>query len=596
MGNGITRDAVLLRLTFGVFLATLALAFSGALRAAPTGGSGYWTTAAPMPIYRSEMAAAVLDGRIYVGGGLAGDTQYFTGTTTAFQYYDPAANAWSNAAPMPAPLHHLGMAALGGRIYVTGGYDGEDFNIDVEQAWAYDPGANAWSPIADMPAPRAAHAAVALGGLLYVVGGVGPDSARLWTYDPATNTWDASRAPLPAPREHLTAAAVGGKLYAIAGRWFPPGNVATLEEYDPVANTWTARASIPTARSGLTSAALDGRIHVTGGEDLASSNTFPQHEVYDPATGSWASYPPLPTSRHGLPSAVLDGKWYVIGGGLLAGNQTYSSLTNIVEVWVPDGGTPVPTATATTAPTATPTPIIVPSPIPTAPPTPIACAIGFEDVPPDNTFYPFVRCLACRGIVAGYVCGGAGEPCGPTNSPYFRPNTAVTRGQLGKIVSEAAGFVEEIPPSQYTLTDVPYGSTFWVWVERLASRTVMDGYPCGLDPNEPCDGGNRPYFRPGNGATRGQLTKIVSNAAGFSDPVPPAQQTFTDVPATHTFWPFVERLLLNRSGAMAGYACGGAGEPCDLEERPYFRPNGPLTRGQTAKIVSSAFFPACTPP
>jgi hypothetical protein len=216
-------------------------------------------------------------------------------------------------------------------------------------------------------------------------------------------------------------------------------------------------------------------------------------------------------------------------------------------------------------------------------------------VPSGHTFYPFVRCLACQGIVSGYPCGATGEPCNGNNDPYFRPNNYVTRGQLAKIVSESAGFDEEVPPSQWTFTDVPYGSTFWVWVERLAGREVMAGYTCG-GPNEPCDDQNRPYFRPGSGATRGQLTKIVSNAAGFDDAIPAGQYTFTDVPTTHTFWLFVERLLLNRPGVMGGYTCGGPGEPCDTENRPYFRPNNPLTRGQTSKIVASTFFPGCDPP
>jgi hypothetical protein len=87
----------------------------------------------------------------------------------------------------------------------------------------------------------------------------------------------------------------------------------------------------------------------------------------------------------------------------------------------------------------------------------------------------------------------------------------------------------------------------------------------------------------------------VSNAAGFSDTIPPEQYTFADVPVFSTFWLYVERLLLNRPGAMGGYVCGGPGEPCDGQDRPYFRPNNPLTRVQTAKIVSSAFFPACNP-
>jgi hypothetical protein len=196
--------------------------------------------------------------------------------------------------------------------------------------------------------------------------------------------------------------------------------------------------------------------------------------------------------------------------------------------------------------------------------------------------------------VSGYPCGGDFEPCNPTNDPYFRPNNYVTRGQLAKIVSESASFSEVVPPTQWTFTDVPYGSTFWLWVERLANRDVMAGYECG-GPFEPCDAENRPYFRPGNGATRGQLTKIVANAAGFNDAIPETQYTFADVQPTHTFWLFVERLLMNRPGVMAGYDCGGPGEPCDAQNRPYFRPNNPLTRGQTSKIDAGVFFPECTP-
>jgi hypothetical protein len=58
---------------------------------------------------------------------------------------------------------------------------------------------------------------------------------------------------------------------------------------------------------------------------------------------------------------------------------------------------------------------------------------------------------------------------------------------------------------------VPPTNTFYLWIERLSSRGIMSGYPCGTLPNEPCGSTNKPYFRPNNNATRGQTSKIVAN-------------------------------------------------------------------------------------
>jgi hypothetical protein len=214
------------------------------------------------------------------------------------------------------------------------------------------------------------------------------------------------------------------------------------------------------------------------------------------------------------------------------------------------------------------------------------CHIQFTDVAEGSTFYSYVRCLACGGIISGYACGGSGEPCDPNNDPYFRPNVTVNRGQLSKIVSNAAGF--QNPAGAQLFQDVPVGSTFYDFIFRLATRGYINGYPCG-GAGEPCGPGNLPYFRPGNTATRGQISKIVSNAAGFRDPA--GAQRFQDVPSGYAFYDYISRLASR--GIMSGYACGGAGEPCGVSNLPYFRPGNNATRGQTSKIVGGAFFPNC---
>ena len=126
-----------------------------------------------------------------------------------------------------------------------------------------------------------------------------------------------------------------------------------------------------------------------------------------------------------------------------------------------------------------------------------------------STYYQFVERLSSRSIISGYACGGRGEPCDTQHRPYFRPNANTTRGQIAKIVASAAGFSD--PATGQSFQDVPAGSTFYTWVQRLAMHSVMSGYPCG-SPGEPCvSPGNLPYFRPNNNATRAQVAKIVSN-------------------------------------------------------------------------------------
>ena len=251
--------------------------------------------------------------------------------------------------------------------------------------------------------------------------------------------------------------------------------------------------------------------------------------------------------------------------------------------------TSIPTSTAiatTTTNTATSTS--------TSMPTPVSCQLQFQDVERQSTFYTHIRCLVCRGIINGYPCGGASEPCiPPDNYPYYRPNANITRGQIAKIVSNSAGYFE--PVTGQTFEDILPNSTFYEYIERLATRDVISGYPCG-GPGEPCRPPlNRPYFRPNDNATRGQLSKIVCRAyecAGV-----PLAQTFEDVPPASTFYLDISRLYA--LGAIQGYKCGASQstEPCvPPANRPYFRPGTNVTRSQTAKIVAHLFFPNCYTP
>jgi hypothetical protein len=286
-----------------------------------------WERMAPMPTPRSEMAGAELDGIVYVPGGFGA----LTATLSTFESYDPSEDTWTTLPSLPSGVHHAGVAAAGGLVFVMGGFSGLDFSSGTDSVWAYDPARSAWQELDPMPGRRGAHALVALDDVVYVVGGVGDAPQEVWAYEVATGTWSTDHAPLPAPREHLAAVAHGGRIYAIAGRWRGVGNLATMAAYEPGAGEWSDLPDMEHARSGLTAAVADGRIHVAGGEDLQAGVTLDSHEIFDAEAGAWEPGVPLVAPRHGLASAVVDGTWYLIGGATGPGAETFVSLTPTVD-------------------------------------------------------------------------------------------------------------------------------------------------------------------------------------------------------------------------------------------------------------------------
>ncbi len=206
------------------------------------------------------------------------------------------------------------------------------------------------------------------------------------------------------------------------------------------------------------------------------------------------------------------------------------------------------TATVTLTPAATATP----------------CTIRFTDVTdPTAYYYTGVYYLACHGVISGY------------NDGTYKPFNNTTRAQMTKIVTLAFNLALVPPPATGTFADVTSASVFYQLIETAAARGIVSGYNCGgVDPqtgqSEPCDSGRRPYFRPSDFVTRGQLAKIVVIGAGFALRNP-ATPTFTDVAPSNVFYPSIETAVCH--GIITGY------------NDNTFRPNNYAFRGQIAKIV-----------
>ncbi|HET9316146.1 MAG TPA: kelch repeat-containing protein, partial [Vicinamibacteria bacterium] len=99
----------------------------------PSGGGGgnTWASLALMIEPRQEVGVAVIGNRIFVAGGFRGN-----GTTAdTLEIYDVQQNAWSLGAPLPVAVNHPGAAAVGGRLYVVGGALGSGASTDAVQEY-----------------------------------------------------------------------------------------------------------------------------------------------------------------------------------------------------------------------------------------------------------------------------------------------------------------------------------------------------------------------------------------------------------------------------------------------------------------------------
>jgi len=310
---------------------------------------GTWMTKPPMQTARCQTTAVELNGKVYaIGGATNVCNQDNSSRTSSVEVFDPVTESWSTVTPMPTARNELAAAVVDGKIYVIGGVSAGD-KVEI-----YDPVTDTWSTAAPMPTKRIAMGATAVNGKIYVVGGCAEGSpdpcdglATLEIYDPATDTWTTG-APMSTGRDGLGVAALDGKIYAVGGS---DGNtpIASGEVYDPATNSWTPIASMPTARTQLRLAAVNGLLYAIGGEARIDGKVtvLSTVEIYDPTIDSWTSAPPMIEARGGHGVAVVNETLYALGGfdtsnAALSTIEAFSSIAPAADLAVTNTDSPDP--------------------------------------------------------------------------------------------------------------------------------------------------------------------------------------------------------------------------------------------------------------
>lgn len=300
--------------------------------ATKSGDANAWAPQTEVPTSRNGVATAVVNGKIYIIGGVPYSNKAGPGWSAVptVEVYDTRTGVWGKAADIPTPRITAQAAVFAGDIYVFGGYSrgkirGEKDHKTVE---VYNTRTNTWSKTRDMPTLRRGFKTAVVDGKIYVIGGAIYDKQRdvrvatdlVEAYDPLTERWK-KRANMPTKRMWIDTEVVNNKIYAIGGEVSPRHGVpdadqffARIEEYNPRTDRWRKRPDMPLLRFSFATVAIDKKIYLIGGYTRDNGfKTLTSIDVYEPSLNRWGAIPPLPTPKI-APAVAVNGVIYMLGG------------------------------------------------------------------------------------------------------------------------------------------------------------------------------------------------------------------------------------------------------------------------------------------
>jgi uncharacterized repeat protein (TIGR01451 family) len=130
-------------------------------------------------------------------------------------------------------------------------------------------------------------------------------------YDPVADTW-TDRANLLTGVSNTGSATVGSYIY-VPGGWTGAASTNTMQRYDPVANSVATMATLPAGNAAHAVVALGTDVYVLAGSGTGGVGST--NYIYDTVADSWSTGAAVPVGTN-YPSATTDGAYvYLIGGG-----------------------------------------------------------------------------------------------------------------------------------------------------------------------------------------------------------------------------------------------------------------------------------------
>ena len=242
--------------------------------------------------------------------------------------------AWVKKTTLPTLRGALSACVIGQKIYAVGGVTAYPLT-DLAANEVYD--LNPWTVKSPLPTPRGWLFGAVVNDTIYVMGGGYPTATRkVEAYNPVTDTWTA-KADMLGSRRAAQAGVVNGIIYVIGGN----ETERNCEAYDPASNTWTRKSDRPESGGWLAVTVYNGLVYTFGGGNTgnAQKNVY----AYDPQTDTWTKKADMPTARNAFQTYLVGGKIYAIGGTGMMSNalKTVEEYDPVANTWKTLGDMPV---------------------------------------------------------------------------------------------------------------------------------------------------------------------------------------------------------------------------------------------------------------
>ncbi|HXV96897.1 MAG TPA: hypothetical protein VEC93_00635, partial [Anaerolineae bacterium] len=110
------------------------------------------------------------------------------------------------------------------------------------------------------------------------------------------------------------------------------GELATVEIYNPVSETWRVGPSMNMARAGFAAAVVQQQLMVAGGEVIINGReTLASLEILAADSDTWQLGPDLLVPMHGVGGVEYQGRFLLLGGSMEAGAILNEGQVQIYE-------------------------------------------------------------------------------------------------------------------------------------------------------------------------------------------------------------------------------------------------------------------------